>query len=170
MYSWQRKAGVLATLIALLSVTACAADPVGASSTPQSAASAIAGQSDAACAAALMDVRRAAYWYSRVSTDLEGVALPQPDCIRDGRHGDVTLIWLESNPGLLLTILSAFKLAGWYETGTSSDLVSFISPLGTSVSASYVRSGYDDSEAPYVALVYVRSDISAAPGTPGWEN
>ena len=170
MYSWQRKAGVSAALIALMSMTACAASPGSASPTPPSVASVatIAEPSEGGCAGQPMDVRHAGYWYSRAATDLEGVVLPQPDCIRAGRSGDVTLIWMKSDPGFLLTLLSAFDIAGWYETSTSSDLVSFMSPHGTSVSGSYVRFGYADSEEPYVALVYVRSDIPPAPGSPDW--
>ena len=172
MNTWQRKAGVAAALIALMSISACAASAGSATLSPPSGASpsSIAGPSGGGCEGVAMDVRHAAYWYSRAATDLNGVVLPQPDCIRDGRSGEVTLIWLKSNPGFLLTLDSAFVLAGWYETSTSSDLVSFLSPDGTSVSASYVRLGYADSEEPYVALAYVRGGIPPAPGSSEWEN
>ncbi|WP_309709130.1 hypothetical protein [Pseudolysinimonas sp.] len=173
MYSRQRRAATAASLIALMTMTACALTPGDKSSAPPSVIATLPAteSSDAACPTPI-DRRHAGiisdYWYSRLASDLDGVVLPQPDCVRSGRHGDVTLIWMKSDPGFLLTLLSTFDLAGWYETSTSGDLVSFMSPYGTSVSASYVRLGYADSEEPYVALVYVRNDIPPAPGSPGW--
>jgi len=168
MYSLQRNAGAAAALIALMSITACVLAPDRASPAPASVVAAVpeSDSSDAACPAPI-DRRHAGvladYWHSRIARDLDGVALPQPDCVRSGRHGEVTLIWLKSDPGYLLTLLSAFDFAGWHETTTSSDLVSFVSPRGTSVAASYVRFGYADSQEPYVALVYVRNDIPPGP-------
>jgi hypothetical protein len=162
MISWRRKPGFAASVLAFAAVTACLA-PAGAASASVDLPP---GISNGACGNTRADFGLAPYWSRRLASDLDPVDLPDPDCVRGGRAGDVTVLWLQSEPGFLGTLLSAFEEARWYFIHTSSDSFSFEDDYGTVVSASYVRYGYADSASyvrygyadssePYVALVYV---------------